>query len=609
MAIAHGNIAGLLRKHGCTEIRKVGEGSFGKAILVQDETGNRLICKMVDISKASRKEMQDAVAEGKLLAQLRHPYIVRYRENFTDNGWFCILMDFAEGGDLTKRIEQAKKGRTNLPEDQILKWFTQMVLALQYLHDKHILHRDLKPANLFLSKNGSMKMGDFGIAKVLDCTLAVARTQIGTPYYLSPELCQEKPYAWPSDIWAMGCIVYELCALRVPFDAPNISGLVQKICRGPVPTVPSPYSGFLREVAGQMLNRNADRRPGCDDLLNRAEIQVVVQQLKDEDQDSNESDDLVAPRGPRANSQPASERGGHAAGPYHSFAGTYSRNDLVEYNSSAHKSWLPATVINVDGEGGIIIDLKPNTWIHRSEQALKVRPRSNRAEAAVVGAVGRQCSTPMRQRSPSVQRPPSQRASPMHSPFMREAPPSRGAAPMIRRSPSMGAADRPGSRAGGGGAAPVWGMYKKSDLVEFYSNSHKDWLPATIINVDYEGRITIDLKPNTWISRDEQSTRVRPRKSAAGLNSRPGSRCASPMMRSPSAGGFDRGLRGNTPSRQPSPRRVPSRGPPSRAESPRAGYGGAGAGTPRIRPPGLRPGISRVSDSPLRAGGRNIAGI
>jgi len=349
--------------------------------------------------------------------------------------------------------------------------------------------------------------------------------------------------------------------------------------------------------------------------LNRAEIQAVVQQIKDEAQVESED---IAPKGPRANSKAAAELahlngGGHAAGPYHSFAGTYSRNDLVEYNSSAHKSWLPAKVINVDGEGGIVIDLKPNTWIHRSEQAQKVRPRSNRAEEAAVpgreAAVGRQCNTPMRQRSPSVQRHPSQCASPMmqRSPSMREAPPSRGASPMMRRSPSMGAADRPGSRAGGGGAAPVWGMYKKSDLVEYYSNSHKDWLPATIINVDYEGRIIIDLKPNTWISRDEQATRVRLRKTPAGLNGRPGSRCASPMMKSPSAAGFD-GLRGNTPSRQPSPRRAPSREPPSRAESPRR-RADAGAGTPRIRPPGLPSGIPRVSDSPLRAGGRNIAGL
>merc|ERR1719450_1449230 len=150
-------------------------------------------------------------------------------------------MDFCEGGDMTAQIEKARKLRKPIQEDQVMRWFTQAVLALKYIHEKHILHRDLKPQNFFLSKN-VLKMGDFGIAKVLSCTIAVARTQIGTPYYLSTELCQEKPYTWPSDIWSMGCILYELCALKVPFDAANISGLVQKICRGPTPVIHASYS-------------------------------------------------------------------------------------------------------------------------------------------------------------------------------------------------------------------------------------------------------------------------------------------------------------------------------------------------------------------------------
>ncbi|CAJ1332005.1 unnamed protein product [Effrenium voratum] len=276
MSVAHSNVGGLLRKHGYAEIKKVGEGSFGKALLVRGEDGQKLICKMVDVSKASRREMEDAVKEGKLLSELKHPYIVRYRESFTESGWLCILMDYCEGGDLTARISEAKRSRKPMSEDQILRWFVQAILALKYIHEKHVLHRDLKPSNFFLSKSGNLKMGDFGIAKVLACTIAVAKTQIGTPYYLSPELCQEKPYTFSSDIWAMGCILFErgarirkrrtpprvhvglgkkkkkakqtnqnkktqfgsclasmgmprLCALKVPFDAPNIPGLVQKI--------------------------------------------------------------------------------------------------------------------------------------------------------------------------------------------------------------------------------------------------------------------------------------------------------------------------------------------------------------------------------------------
>merc|ERR1719188_1932947 len=218
MVLPHRDIGGLLKRHSYTEIKKIGEGSFGRALLVQSDEGHKLVCKMVDVSQASTKETQDAVKEGRLLAAFKHPYVVRYRESFIDSGWLCILMDYCEGGDLTKQIEVARKARRNIPEEQILRWMTQALLALKYIHDKHVLHRDLKSGNFFLSKAGNLKMGDFGIAKVLNCTQAVARTQIGTPFYLSPEVCQEKPYAWASDIWAMGVILFELFALKLPFD-------------------------------------------------------------------------------------------------------------------------------------------------------------------------------------------------------------------------------------------------------------------------------------------------------------------------------------------------------------------------------------------------------
>merc|ERR1719337_545830 len=155
-------------------------------------------------------------------------------------------MDYCEGGDLHARIKEAKQKNRPFGEEQICRWLTQAILALKYIHEKHILHRDLKSSNFFLSRNGNIKMGDFGIAKVLECTAACAQTQIGTPYYLSPEICQGRPYAWGSDIWAMGCILYELCAKRVPFDAQDLKSLIQRITKGPSPELPNDYSAPLR---------------------------------------------------------------------------------------------------------------------------------------------------------------------------------------------------------------------------------------------------------------------------------------------------------------------------------------------------------------------------
>eukprot|EP00929_Paragymnodinium_shiwhaense_P118585 TRINITY_DN904_c0_g2_i1.p1 TRINITY_DN904_c0_g2~~TRINITY_DN904_c0_g2_i1.p1 ORF type:complete len:618 (+),score=75.41 TRINITY_DN904_c0_g2_i1:94-1947(+) len=615
--MAHGDVAGLLRRRGYNELRKIGEGSFGKALLVEnkDDRREQYVCKMVDVSKASRKEAEDAAKEAMLLSKLRHPYIVRYHESFTDNGWLCILMDFCEGGDLSKKISTARKSRSPFSEDVVMKLFTQAISALKYIHDQHILHRDLKPQNFFLTKSGDMKMGDFGIAKVLACTIAVARTQIGTPYYLSPELCQEKPYTWPSDIWAMGCILYELCALKVPFDAPNIPGLVQKITRAPVPKVPNQYSSFVQSLAERMLNRNPDRRPSTEDILRMPEVQVVYTGMASDAapvmKNTPSVAGSVAGDGPSPPPRPDPEEGGSAGG--------YSKGDLVEYLSTAHKGWLPARVINVNAAGSIIIDLKPNTWIGVEEQATKVRPRSEpkpvpaarapspgmrrspsvgsargasprmntpgRAPSPRGSGIGRTPSgpaAPMIQRSPSIGsangRPPSVRgASPMinRTPSIGQPPPMRAESPMMKRNPSSGS----------NAAVPSWGSYKVGDLVEFLSTSHKEWLPASVIRVDTDGRIIIDLKPNTWLTKDEQQNRVRPRKQVvpAYQQRTPGSRGASPMLPrnvSVERGYIAMGTPGSraatpsrgammTPGRAPSPRRGLGSGPPSRCASPR----------------------------------------
>jgi len=624
MAIAHRDVAALLQKHGFKEVRKVGEGSFGKAILVKAADGSHLICKMVDISKASARETQDALKEGKLLATLKHPYVVRYRENFTDKGWFCILMDYCEGGDLTKMIEKAKRGRQPFQEEQILRWLTQAMLGLKYIHDKHILHRDLKPSNFFLH-NGTLQMGDFGIAKVLSSTLACARTQIGTPYYLSPEVCQEKPYSWASDIWAMGCILYEMCALKVPFDAPSISGLVQKITRGPIPTTPGNFSPFTRGLCSEMLNRSANARPTPENILARPRIQAIVKEMLGDalSDKASEADKAGGAAEPAPLPAPVGlPVGGGINGPYRENAGTYKRNDLVEYNSTAHKDWLNATVMNTDGDGKIVIDLKPNTWITREEQSVKIRPRR--------GAPARACASPMRQRAASPA--PSQAKA---SPRIQRSPsaggfspnPRRAATPlgMPQRSPSAGvllervaSSPQPPSRARsvdkliGVPAAPLGVVpYKKNELVEYFSSTHRDWLPAVVINVDMEAKIIIDLKPNTWLDKNEQTAKIRRRGKDAGPQ-RPGG-AASPLRQRNPCGP---GSRANTPGRSPSP--APGAGTPwsrgntpSRAASPRGGAPAMANGTPRSRPPGIPP---RVSDSPLRrrsavgAAGAAIAG-
>ncbi|XP_023780711.1 serine/threonine-protein kinase Nek1 isoform X7 [Cyanistes caeruleus] len=260
------------------KVRKIGEGSFGKAILVKaKENGQHYVIKEINISKMSNKEREESRREVAVLANMKHPNIVLYRESFEENGCLYIVMDYCEGGDLFKKIN-AQKG-IPFSEDQILDWFVQICLALKHIHDRKILHRDIKSQNIFLTKDGTIQLGDFGIARVLNSTAELARTCIGTPYYLSPEICQNKPYNNKSDIWALGCVLYEMCTLKHAFEAGNMKNLVLKIISGPFPPVSMHYSYDLRNLLSQLFKRNPRNRPSVNSILEKNFIAKRVEKF------------------------------------------------------------------------------------------------------------------------------------------------------------------------------------------------------------------------------------------------------------------------------------------------------------------------------------------
>jgi NIMA (never in mitosis gene a)-related kinase len=274
---------------GYVKIKEIGSGSFGKVSLVKNKD-ERLFCmKTVDTARMSGKERKQAQNEVKVLSHLKHPYIITYRESFMDNFQLCIVMDYAEGGDLFKVIDRARRKCQSLGEPKILRWITQSLLALKYLHDKHVLHRDLKSQNIFLSSSGRIKLGDFGISKVLESTECFAKTSIGTPYYLAPEICSQKPYSWSADIWALGCILYELCMLRVPFDAQNFKQLCDRITRTKAPGISGSFSASLKEMCATMLSSQPRQRPSAADLLQRPIIQGEIRLMLEEEKQKKES--------------------------------------------------------------------------------------------------------------------------------------------------------------------------------------------------------------------------------------------------------------------------------------------------------------------------------
>lgn len=167
----------------------------------------------------------------------------------------------------------------HFPETQILEWFTQLCFALKYIHGQNILHRDLKTQNIFLGKDDVIKLGDFGIARMLNSTLDHAQTTVGTPYYLSPEICQKKPYNHKSDMWSLGCVLYELVTLKHAFNANNFSSLVIKILQGQYPPVPRHYGPLLEDLVSVLLQTNPDDRPSAKQLLYVPAMQPYVKKF------------------------------------------------------------------------------------------------------------------------------------------------------------------------------------------------------------------------------------------------------------------------------------------------------------------------------------------
>eukprot|EP00039_Didymoeca_costata_P002695 m.61962 g.61962 ORF g.61962 m.61962 type:complete len:1230 (-) comp11469_c0_seq2:108-3797(-) len=247
-------------------IKTVGEGSYGKAVLVKNKASSqKYVVKEVNVLKMHKQEREEARKEVQVLARMKHPNIVAYIESFEERGLLYIVMEYCDGGDLYQKINNQKS--VHFPEDQIMDWFVQLTLAIKHVHDRKILHRDLKTQNIFLTRRNMIKLGDFGIAKVLRRTGELAKTAIGTPYYLSPEICEQKPYNNKSDIWSLGCILYEMATLKHAFEAGNMKGLVLKILRGTYPSIPSFYGRHLKTLIDKCLNKNPRDRPSANGIL------------------------------------------------------------------------------------------------------------------------------------------------------------------------------------------------------------------------------------------------------------------------------------------------------------------------------------------------------
>ena len=257
----------------------LGKGAFGSVSIVKRKEDQQIYAmKRVKMMNLNKKEKDNSFNEVRILASLRHKNIIGYKEAFFDekSSTLNIVMEYADDGDLSSKIKDMLKKHLQFEENTIWSILIQILEGLNYLHKSSVIHRDLKSANIFLTKKGEVKIGDLNVSIIAKKDLAV--TQTGTPYYAAPEVWDNEKYNNKCDIWSVGCIIYEMASLHVPFRGTSIHQLYRNIIKGKYQEIPNIYSVNLRNIIRMILTLNPLKRPSAQDLLDN---EIIVNKIKE----------------------------------------------------------------------------------------------------------------------------------------------------------------------------------------------------------------------------------------------------------------------------------------------------------------------------------------
>jgi len=244
-------------------IKTIGRGSYGIVELIEHKTSKeKFALKTIKIVK--RDDLIEIINEIKIMEKTNSKYITKIIgwANTTDS--IYIIMEYAPNGDLDMLIRKYKELKTRPSDSVISKIIYQTACGLRDLHENKILHRDIKPSNILVFDDYNVKLADFGISKMLSIG-SNAFTQIGTPFYMSPEMINGYSYSYSNDFWGLGCVYYELVTLTRPFAGSNIVVLFNNITHGKIDFKKVPYKYRLLVV--NLLQPDKSKRYDCKQIF------------------------------------------------------------------------------------------------------------------------------------------------------------------------------------------------------------------------------------------------------------------------------------------------------------------------------------------------------